>query len=209
MLTVPLVPGMGDVNAKSRQPYGRNDNSMLNRSHGVTANGAASSAGRRIVDATSEKELMKAMSTYLNTTGAADYNLPAMTGAKVTVSGKKNLPSWGMQSRTKLSWFPGRGVDFAGSASPPATLYAKQRDAAYPQQKYSIQKQKRFYQPSSVTKVREQVPHQYTTIQPGLVTGNQSNYDFNRVGMGYGSRSDFTNSKMLRSVPGAKYDFHE
>jgi hypothetical protein len=49
---------------------------MLNRSHGYPVNDAASSAGRRIVDATSEKELMKAMSTYLNTTGAADYNLP-------------------------------------------------------------------------------------------------------------------------------------
>lgn len=27
--------------------------------------------------------------------------------------------------------------------------------------------------------------------------------------MGYGNRSDFTNSRMLKSVPGAKYDFHE
>ena len=155
ILIVALMPGMGDnAHDRSRQTgITRNDNRMLNRSHGYPVNDAASSAGRRIVDATSEKELMKAMSTYLNTTGAADYNLPAMTGAKVSVSGKKNLPSWGMQSRTKLSWFPGRNVDFAGSASPPATLYAKQRDAAFPQQKYSIQKQKRFYQPSSVTKL--------------------------------------------------------
>ena len=127
LLTADSMPGTGDnAHDRSRQGgVGRNDNSALNRSHGYPMNDAASSAGRRIVDATSEKELMKAMSTYLNTTGAADYNLPVMTGAKVSVSGKKNLPSWGMQSRTKLSWFPGRNVDFAGSASPPATLYAK------------------------------------------------------------------------------------
>lgn len=97
---------------RSRQGYTRNDNSVMNRSHGHPMNDAASSVGRRIIDGTSEKELMKAMSTYLNTTGAADYNLPKMTGAKVNVSNKKNLPSWGMQSRTKLSWFPGRNVEF-------------------------------------------------------------------------------------------------
>lgn len=39
---------------------------------------------RRIVDGTSEKELMKAMSTFLNRTGAGDYNLPNLTGEKIT-----------------------------------------------------------------------------------------------------------------------------
>ena len=57
--------------------------------------------------------------------------------------------------------------------------------------------------------MHEQVPHQYTTIQPGLETGNQKSYDFNRIGLGYGERSDFTNSKMGKSVPGAKYNYHE
>jgi hypothetical protein len=41
---------------------------------------------RRITDATSEKELMKAMSTFLNRTGAGDYNLPKLTGEKVISS---------------------------------------------------------------------------------------------------------------------------
>ena len=31
---------------------------------------------RRIWDGTSQKELLKAMSTYLNKTGAGDYSLP-------------------------------------------------------------------------------------------------------------------------------------
>ena len=39
-------------------------------------------------DGTGEKELLKAMSTYLNKTGAADYNLPKMTGEKIMVSNK-------------------------------------------------------------------------------------------------------------------------
>ena len=67
---------------------------------------------RRIVDGTSEKELMKAMSTFLNRTGAGDYNLPNLTGEKIIVSGKKNPPNWSLKDRTKLSWFPQRHVDF-------------------------------------------------------------------------------------------------
>ena len=45
-------------------------------------------------------------------------------------------------------------------------------------------------------------------MEAGLMTGNQSGYDFNRVAMGYGEKSDFTNSSMFRGVPGAKYDHH-
>jgi hypothetical protein len=40
-------------------------------------------AKRRVNDATSDKELYKAMTTYLNKTGAADYNLPKMTGERI------------------------------------------------------------------------------------------------------------------------------
>ena len=54
------------------------------------------------------------MSTYLNVTGAADYNLPKLTGERLVVSNKKNQPMWGMQSRTKMGWFPERNSDFMG-----------------------------------------------------------------------------------------------
>lgn len=67
---------------------------------------------KRITDGTSEKELIKAMGTYLNRTGAADYNLPSMIGEKLMDASKRNFPSWNLQSRTRLSWFPGRDVDF-------------------------------------------------------------------------------------------------
>ena len=69
-------------------------------------------ARRRIIDGTSERELMKAMSTFLNRTGAGDYNLPNLTGDKIIVSGKLNPPNWSLKDRTKLSWFPQRHVDF-------------------------------------------------------------------------------------------------
>jgi len=81
-------------------------------------------AKRRINDATSDKELYKAMTTYLNKTGAADYNLPKMTGERIMDSNKINGPNWGLHDKTKLSWFPGRDVDFKGSSSPPATSYS-------------------------------------------------------------------------------------
>lgn len=55
---------------------------------------------------------MKAMSTFLNQTGAGDYNMPKLTGEKLIQSGKVNVPNWSLKDRTKLSWFPGRNVDF-------------------------------------------------------------------------------------------------
>ena len=52
------------------------------------------STKRRIFDGTSEKELMKAMSTYLNKTGAGDYNMPNLIGEKIHIAGKKTNPNW-------------------------------------------------------------------------------------------------------------------
>jgi hypothetical protein len=37
---------------------------------------------------------MKAMSTYLNQTGAGDYNMPNLIGEKINISGKKTNPNW-------------------------------------------------------------------------------------------------------------------
>ena len=49
---------------------------------------------KRIFDGTSEKEVLKAMSTYLNQTGAGDYNLPGLIGGKVSQSTKRTNPNW-------------------------------------------------------------------------------------------------------------------
>lgn len=82
------------------------------RSMNFDGGSVLSGTKRRIFDGTSEKELMKAMSTYLNQTGAGDYNLPNLIGDKIPISGKKTNPNWSFQSRTKLAWFPERHVDF-------------------------------------------------------------------------------------------------
>jgi hypothetical protein len=152
---------------------------------------------------------MKAMSTFLNATGPTDYNLPKLTGERISVSNKVNMPSWGMQSRTKMSWFPGRHVDFQGSSSPPATVYSPKPDRDYRNQKYSVPGSSRFYIPSSKMKLHKQIPHQYTTLSVGFdpKTGPK-NYSTNKVAIGYGSKSDFTNAKELNQIPGPIYDQH-
>jgi hypothetical protein len=83
---------------------------------------------RRQTDGTSQKELLKAMSTFLNVTGAGDYDLPILTGGKIVEANRRNQPNWSFKSRTKLSWFPGRDVDFAAMSSPPATTYSPNPD---------------------------------------------------------------------------------
>lgn len=60
---------------------------------------------RRMTDGTGTKELIKALSTYLNQTGAGDYNLPRLIGDRVTQSTKKTSPAWSFQSRNKLGWY--------------------------------------------------------------------------------------------------------
>ena len=67
---------------------------------------------KRMNDGTSNKEIIKAMQTYLNRTGAGDYNLPKLTGEKIIEANRRNQPSWSFKEKTKLSWFPGRNVDF-------------------------------------------------------------------------------------------------
>ena len=37
---------------------------------------------RRIFDGTSQKSIIKAQSTFMNSTSAADYNIPSMIGSK-------------------------------------------------------------------------------------------------------------------------------
>ena len=114
-----------------------------------------------------------------------------------------------MHAKTKLSWFPGRDVDFKGSSSPPATSYSPDSDRPFPSVKFSVGHSKRFVIPSSVEKVQKQVPHQYSTVEHGLLTSNSRGYKFNQVAMGYGTKSDFTNQKQLSQIPAAKYNAHE
>jgi hypothetical protein len=105
---------------------------------------------KRMTDGTSNIEINKAMATYLNRTGAGDYNLPKLTGEKIVESNRKNLPSYSFKEKTKLSWFPGRNVDFQASSSPPPNIYSPKQDKDFKNTKFSVGKGSRFYTPSSV-----------------------------------------------------------
>ena len=88
-------------------------------------------AKRRMTDGTSQIELHKALSTFLNRTGAGDYELPQLTGGKIVEGNRKNDPKWSFKKRTKMTWFPGRDVEFQASSSPPATKYSPKTDRDY------------------------------------------------------------------------------
>lgn len=79
---------------------------------------------KRITDGTSQSALEKAQGTYLNVTGAGDYELPSLMGDFIMDGTKTNFPNWSFQSRTKQAWFPQRHVDFVGQSSPPPTCYS-------------------------------------------------------------------------------------
>lgn len=70
---------------------------------------------KRITDGTDPKELVKAMSTFMNEAGAGDYDLPALTGGKVTQSNKKSQPNWSFQSRNKLGWYKANNNHYLSS----------------------------------------------------------------------------------------------
>ena len=62
--------------------------SLMSSAKRRNGDGAAFNGLRNMRDGTSDKENMKAMTTYLNRTGAADYNLPKMTGERIMLAGK-------------------------------------------------------------------------------------------------------------------------
>ena len=53
-------------------------------------NGNRRAPRKRMHDGTSSKEIQKAMLTYLNKTGAGDYNLPKLTGEKIIEANRRN-----------------------------------------------------------------------------------------------------------------------
>ena len=109
---------------------------------------------KRITDGTTQKELLKAMSTYLNMAGAGDYNLPQMMGKKTSISTKNNDPIWSIQGRTKLPWCPSRRTEFIGSQSPPSTRYSpkseSKQNCPFNNTSFSIPSNLRFQLPNSI-----------------------------------------------------------
>jgi hypothetical protein len=107
------------------------------------------------MDGTTEKELDKALRTYLNTTGAGDYEARKLIGEKVVESGKKNAPNFSFAAKTKMSWFPEHHVDFVGKTSPPSTKYSPNPDKEFKSVSFSVGNVRRFQIPSSVEKIHK------------------------------------------------------
>mmetsp|Transcript_5660 Transcript_5660/g.9738 ORF Transcript_5660/g.9738 Transcript_5660/m.9738 type:complete len:244 (-) Transcript_5660:250-981(-) len=168
-----------------------------NSQHFQSFSKMAQSTKSKLFSGTSDKEIMKAMNSYLNQTGAGDYNLPNLIGDRVSDSTKKNNPNWSLYSRTQLSWFPDRHVDFVGKTSPAVTSYKPAEDnTKFANVKFSVGKHQRFYLPSSITRIQKQVPVQYMEKEPG------QNYQFNKVSIGVGEKSDFLGIKKSKLLPG-------
>ena len=110
---------------------------------------------KRLFDGTSERELMKAMSTFLNVTGAGDYTLPSLTGKNVIETGFRNSPSFSFKRRSKAGWHPNMHADFVGKSSPPPTVYSpvagRKDGGSYPTKRYSVGKDELRF---------EQTPHE-------------------------------------------------
>lgn len=143
------------------------------------------------------------MSTYLNETGAGDYNLPILLGEPIAQSNKKTNPEWSFQGRNKLGWYKANNNHYLATQSPPPNRYHHKHDNPYFKNlNYSQSKNRRFQLPSSVTKLQAQLPVQYLTHEPGY------KYHVNKKGIGYGNKFDFTRVRPERVTPGPKYNDH-
>lgn len=122
-----------------------------------------------MTDGTAPRELVKAMSTYLNLAGAGDYDLPALTGGPLTQSSKRTVPAWSLQSRNKIGWQPvyHNNNHFLGVHSPAATRYDTAKDNHYYRKvSVSLGKDARFAINSGAAALQKQVPVQYLVTEP-------------------------------------------
>jgi len=149
---------------------------------------------------------MKAMSTFLNCTGAGDYILPDLIGKNALESKHRNSPSITFKSNTKMPWFPNHYVDFVGKSSPPSTHYSPKADRPYPSKRYTVGKNDRF-QSSPHQREKQIIPLQSRTIDEGFdhIT-SPKNYTYAKSNFGFGGKSDFTDGKNKKHIPGPIYD---
>ena len=137
----PSKSGLGHITADALSP--KNMNVSLSDKYSMMAMTENRKIDKkRLFDGTSERELMKAMSTFLNVTGAGDYTLPSLTGKQLVEAGFKNSPSFSFKRRSKLPWHPNLHADFVGQSSPPSTVYSpvagRKDGGSFPTKRYSI-----------------------------------------------------------------------
>lgn len=100
--------------------------SILSDQRKVELNSTLTYDQKRIWDGTSEREINKALSTFMNCTGPGDYQLPHLVGQLSVLSGKRNQPSWTLRKKSKPGYFPHYKTELSGQASPAATKYSPQ-----------------------------------------------------------------------------------
>ena len=114
---------------------------------------------RKLWDGTSEREINKALSTFLNNTGPGDYNLPNLVGNNSVISGMTNKPQWSLRKKSKPGYFPHYRTELAGQSSPAASKYSPKQDKDYPNLQYSSPRFSRFYkEPSTESNFVAKVP---------------------------------------------------
>lgn len=173
----------------------------------------------KLFTGTSKVEHDKALKTYLNGTGPGQYNLPPLTGRHSLESKRRNIPYISFGQKTKQPWHEEFHTDFVGQTSPPATRYSPPIGTTSIEKSTSklgsIGHERKFHEPVSVTKLKEQLPVQYggaydiDSINNGfkqvLQQDRRNRYNlsieslhhdnkraYRQVGMGKGERSDFT-----------------
>ena len=167
---------------------------------------------------TPEAEHEKAHRTFLNELGPGQYSLPPLTGRQSLESKRRNIPNISFAGHTKTPWNAEYHTDFVGKSSPPSTRYSPQIGKTSGEQSTSqlgrMGSEKKFREPTSVTKLRESLPVQYggqydidsvnngftsvlkrvngRTIEKTESLHQDMKRNYRQVSMGYGKRSDFT-----------------
>jgi len=60
-----------------------------------------------------------------------------------------------------------------------------------------------------MTTLQKQIPVQYSPQPKGLERSQSGAYNYDKIGMGYAGKSDFTDSKNKKHIPGPIYNHHE
>ena len=172
----------------------------------------------KIFTGTNIEDAEKAHRTYLNELGPGQYNLPQLTGRHSLESKRRNIPNISFAARTKMPWTEEFHTDFVGKSSPPSTRYSppigKTSGEGSTVKLGRIGSDKKFREPTSVTKLRESLPVSYgsaydiDSVNNGYkevlkrVNGKtmaeiesihqDMKRGYRQVSMGFGRRSDFT-----------------
>ena len=131
----------------------------------LNADPSKASLRSKVFTGTGDVEQEKAHRTYLNELGPGQYSLPPLTGRHSLESKRRNIPNISFGAKVKTPWHAEFHTDFVGKSSPPSTRYSMTIGKLSNQRSTSklgaMNKEDKFREPTSVTKLRETLPCQY------------------------------------------------